>query len=323
MIESAMQRILPNSLLPNRRTACQLLAAAPLAWEAAAAEHGMYPALNSVLISGRVPWPDFARLAAKVGYPGTDVMLKPAMKEGASATRDLLAELKIKPAVLDFPVDFRKDDAAFQAGMAGLPDAAKFAKAIGCPRMMTYLMSSSTMPKDELRALYKTRFTAAAKVLADSDVRLGLEFLGPLHLRKAQPYEFIWKMNEMLEFAKECGPNVGLTLDIWHWHHAGATTQDIIHAGKERIVHVHFNDAPNLPPEQIKDNERLLPGEGIIDINGFLHALKKIGYHDALSIEVFGRLKDKAPEEAAKLGLEAADGCFKKAGIATPWVHGH
>src|ERR1700748_3445662 len=99
MIESAMQRI-----LPNRRTACQLLAAAPFAWQAAiAAEHGMFPALNSVLLSNRVKWPEFPRLAARVGYPGTDVMLKPAMAAGASATRDLLAELKIKPAVLDFP----------------------------------------------------------------------------------------------------------------------------------------------------------------------------------------------------------------------------
>ena len=37
------------------------------------------------------------------------LMLKPAMKEGAAATRDLLAELKLRPAVLDFPVEFRKD----------------------------------------------------------------------------------------------------------------------------------------------------------------------------------------------------------------------
>jgi sugar phosphate isomerase/epimerase len=318
MIESAMQRI-----LPTRRTAWQLLAAAPLAWQASAAERGMFLALNNVLISGRVPWPDFARLAAKVGYPGTDVMLKPAMKEGAGATRELLAGLKLRPAALDFPVQFRKEDAEFQAGMAALPDAAKFAAAVGCPRMVTYIMASSPTPKDELRALLKQRFTAAAKVLADYHVRLGLEFLGPLQLRKASKYEFIWRMNDMLEFAKECGPNVGLLLDIWHWHHAGATTQDIVNAGRERIVHVHFSDAPNLPPEQIRDNERLLPGEGIINTTGFLQALKKIGYRDALSIEVFGRgLKDMPPEQAAKLALDAADGTFKKAGIPTPWVHG-
>ena len=122
-------------------------------------------------------------------------------------------------------------------------------------------------------------------------------------------------MNEMLEFAKECGPNVGLLLDVWHWHHAGATTQDIVNAGRESIVHVHFNDAPNLPPEQIRDNQRLLPGEGVINLVGFLQALQTIGYTDALSVEVFGRLKDVPPEEAAKRGLEASLAVFKKAGV--------
>jgi sugar phosphate isomerase/epimerase len=136
-----------------------------------------------------------------------------------------------------------------------------------------------------------------------------------LQFRKQFRYEFIWRMNDMLEFAKECGPNVGLLLDSWHWHHAGATTQDIIAAGRERIVHVHFNDAPNLPPEQIRDNQRLLPGEGVINLVGFLRALQTIGYTDALSVEVFGRLKDKTPEEAAKLGLDASLAVFRKAGV--------
>ena len=82
-------------------------------------------------------------------------------------------------------------------------------------------------------------------------------------------------MNEMLELAKDCGPNVGLLLDVCHWHHSGGTTQDIVTAGRERIVHVHFNDAPNLPPDQIRDNQRLLPGEGVINLTGFLQALQR------------------------------------------------
>lgn len=275
----------------------------------------MYLSLNSVLISNRVPWPDFARLAARVGFPGTDVMLGSAIKAGATATNDLLAQLHIRPAVLDFPVEFRKDDATFQAGLAKLDDSARFAADIHCPRMITYIMPSSKTPKDELRRIYKQRFTDSARVLARHNVRLGLEFLGPLHLRKMFPYEFIWRMNEMLDFAKECGPNVGLLLDSWHWHHAGATTDDIISAGRDRIVHVHFNDAPNLPPEQIRDDQRLLPGEGVINLAGFLRALQTIGYTDALSVEVFGRLKDKSPEEAARLGLTTSLAVFRKAGV--------
>jgi sugar phosphate isomerase/epimerase len=307
-------------ILTTRRSACKSLVGASILSSSvrqilAQKDGRMFLSLNSVLLSGRVPWPQFAELAAKVGFPGTDVMLKPAVRAGAQPTKDLLARLKVKPAVLDFPVDFRKDDATFESSLKQLDPAAQFAAAIGCPRMVTYIMPSSDTPKDELRAIYKKRFTKSGQVLAQHGVRLGLEFLGPLHLRKQNPHEFIWRMNEMLEFAKECGPNVGLLLDSWHWHHAGATPEDIIAAGHDRIVHVHFNDAPNLPPEQIRDDQRLLPGEGVINLTGFLRALEQIKYTDALSVEVFGRLDKETPEKAAEMGLQSSLAVFRKAGV--------
>jgi len=43
----------------------------------------MYLSLNSTLVAGRVPWPEFARLAAKVGFPGVDVATAGAMKEAS------------------------------------------------------------------------------------------------------------------------------------------------------------------------------------------------------------------------------------------------
>ncbi|HEY6272235.1 MAG TPA: hypothetical protein VIX19_09610 [Terriglobales bacterium] len=116
-----------------RRSFGKLLAAAPLA-RAFADEHNIFLSLNSVLLQGRVHWPDFARLAAQIGFPGTDIMLRPAMQAGASATNNLLAGLKIGPAVIDFPVDFRKDDATFKASLTQLDAAAQFAAAVHCRR---------------------------------------------------------------------------------------------------------------------------------------------------------------------------------------------
>src|SRR5947209_15251588 len=98
-------------------------------------EQHMFLALNSVLLNGRVKWPEFAELAARTGFPGTDVMLGPAMKAGADATNALLSQLHLRPAVLDLPVEFRKDDATFEDSLAKLDEAARFAAAIHCPRM--------------------------------------------------------------------------------------------------------------------------------------------------------------------------------------------
>lgn len=276
----------------------------------------MYSAYNAQLTGGRVQWPESAALAAKVGFPGCDVAILTAMKNGLEATRGTLAGMKLRPAAVDLPVDFRKDDETFRNGMRGLPDVASFAAAIDCPRMVTYLLSSSDKPKAEQRKILLDRFRAVADVLARSHVRLGLEFLGPLHIRKQFPYEFIYRMDEMLAFAKECGPNCGLLLDTWHWYHAGATVEDILAAGKDGIVHVHFNDAAKQAPEDVRDNQRLLPGEGVINLTGCLQALQKIGYADALSVEVFGRgLKEMPVDEAARLGYEAATNVMRSAGV--------
>jgi sugar phosphate isomerase/epimerase len=275
----------------------------------------LFLALNAVPIGGKLSWPEFASLASRTGFLGVDVMLEAAMADGPEKTKRLLSSLKLRPAFVNLPVEFRKDDAAFQATLPKLEEAAPFMAAIGCPRMMTYIVSSSNTPKEELRKTYLARFQQCAAILAKSNCRLGLEFLGPLHIRKANPIEFIWKMPEMLAFAKECGPNVGLTLDSWHWHHAGGTVDDIL-AARGRIVVVHLDDSPDLPPDQIRDNQRLLPTEGVINLNGFLQALEKIEYRDSLSVEVFGRgLKEKPPEESALLCLTYGRTALKRAGI--------
>ena len=276
----------------------------------------MYVSLNSTLTAGRVPWPEFARLAQQTGYLGVDVNTSKAMEAGAEATRRLLAETRLRPAIASLPVEFKKTEEEFHSGMSQLAKAAQFAAEIGCPRMGTWLLPSSPTPKAELRKLYVDRLGAICKVLAHSQVRLAIEFVSPVHLRKMHPHEFIYRMDEMVELAKDAGANAGVMLDSWHWHHAGSTIQDILNAGKDRIVHVQVADAPKLPPEQIKDGERLMPGEGIIDFNSFFGALRKIGYTGGVSPEVFGRgLKDMAPEEGAKLGLKTTTAVMKKAGV--------
>jgi sugar phosphate isomerase/epimerase len=200
--------------------------------------------------------------------------------------------------------------------MKKLEEAAKFASEIGCPRMMTVLPPSSQTPKSELRKILKDRLLPINETLSRSNVRLGLEFLGPLHFRTRNPHAFIWRMDEALEFAKECGSNIGLTLDAWHWHHSGATAADILAAGKARIVHVHVSDAVKQAPEEVRDNQRVMPGEGVIDLMTFFKTLQKTGYADAISPEPIGRVpKEMSAEDGARLGLETTTGVMKRAGV--------
>ncbi len=277
----------------------------------------MYVAMNRTLVAGNpLTWDQLTALASARGFRGIDVELRPATPADAEKMKKLLAERNLKPAVIGLPVDFRNSDEVFRRTLPKLEPAADFAVAIGCPRITTWVMSSSDTPKKQRWATLRERFKICADIMARRHVRFGLEFLGPVHIRKAHKHEFIWKMDEMLQLAVEAGSNVGLLLDSWHWHHAGGTVNEIVQAGKHRIVHVQVADAPDLPPDKIVDSERLFPGEGIIDFDGFFGALKKINYEDAISPEVFGRnIKTMTPEHGADLGLITTKIALKHANI--------
>ena len=63
----------------------------------------MYVSLNGALLAGgKVGWPDFARLAARVGYPGVDLNLGAAMAikettDTSSSLRDRWARPEQRP----------------------------------------------------------------------------------------------------------------------------------------------------------------------------------------------------------------------------------
>ncbi|MGA2150006.1 MAG: sugar phosphate isomerase/epimerase family protein [Bryobacteraceae bacterium] len=277
----------------------------------------MFIALNNSLVAGKVQWPDFARLAAKVGYGGTDINLAAANREGLDRTKALLAELKLRPSFTSLPVNAtRGDDAAFRTGMEGLEEQVKFAAGIGCNRMMVTLPASSQTPKDELRKMLKDRFTAVGAVLEKYRVQCGFEFLGPLEFRQRAPHVFIYQMNETMDFASECGPSFGVVLDVWHWYHSGGTLADIRRAGTDQIVLIHLSDAAKMAPEDVRDNARLMAGEGVIDLVGIFKTLREMGWAGSVSPEPIGRIpKEMSAEDGAKLGLETARAVMRKAGI--------
>jgi len=302
------------------------LTSAALAWaQPSAAADAMFVSLNGAVTRG-VGGFDKARLAAKIGYGGVDWDLGPAKTAGVDATKALFADLKIKPTITNLPMarplPFSGEQAVFQQALPQLADDAAFCAAIGCQKMMVVLSPTGPVPKEEHRKVVRDRLAAISEVLRKSEVRLGIEFLGVQQFRAGRaggppPNPFIWTLPETVALAKDSGSNLGVILDVWHWHHSGGTTADIVAAGKDQIVHVHVSDAKPQPPEEVRDNQRVMPGEGAIDLVGFFQALKKVGYTGGVSPEPLGRVPaEMSPEEGAKLALDTTLAVMKKAGVA-------
>jgi sugar phosphate isomerase/epimerase len=126
-------------------------------------------------------------------------------------------------------------------------------------------------------------------------------------------------MGEMLELGEKIGPNVGLLLDCWHWYTSGGTIEELRKLRPEQVVYVHVNDAPRgIAIDQQIDNVRDLPGAtGVIDIRGFLRALKSIGYDGPVTPEPFKKELADLPSDEARLKRVGAamDKIFAQAGI--------
>lgn len=261
----------------------------------------MHICLNRATTGGSLPLEQFLDISANAGFAGADVDLGYAQKNGAAALADLYAKRKLKFGAWGLPFDWKGDASKQPEGLKKLDALAKLAAELKIDACATWLMPSSTLPFIENWNFHVSRLKPAAEILGQHGLRLGLEFIGPYHHRRRQPHEFIFSPGLMLELADAIGPNAGLLVDSFHCHTSGTTFEHLAQIPAQRIVLAHLNDAPNVPPTAAEDSKRLLPGDGIIDLNAFMAALAKAGYAGPVSLEVFNAdLRKLPPADAAK-----------------------
>ena len=284
----------------------------------------MFKGLSPGAIGVRAGNLDEALAAAKTGGFG-GVEFNPSEiadlidSQGAEAAQARFTESGIKPAGWGLPTDWRGSEEKWQEGLAELPRLAKAAAAVGGTRVSTWVMPcSNDRPFEENYEFNVARFTPIAQILGDHGVSLGLEFIGPKTLWASQKYPFIHTMPEMLAMGREIGPNVGLLLDCWHWYTSHGTLDDLKALKPAQVVYVHVNDGPlGVPVDKQLDGVRGLPGTtGVIDIAGFLQALRGIGYDGPVVPEPFVDLSGLPSDEARLKTVGAAmDDIWKKAGL--------
>ena len=262
--------------------------------------------------------------AKKGGFGGVEINPREVAdlveKEGPDTVNALFAKTNIKPAGFGLPFEWRKDAADWRRGVEELPRLAKAAAAIGATRTFTWVLSASDeMPLQENRRFHIERFRPIAEILGEHGIRFGMEFLGPKTLRDGKKYPFIHTMADMLEMGREIGENVGILLDSWHWYTSGGTVEEIRALRPEQVVYVHVNDAPPyIPVDEQIDSVRRVPGAtGIIDIAGFLRALRTIGYDGPITPEPFDKDLAELDTDTERLHLVGyhMSTIFDRAGI--------
>jgi sugar phosphate isomerase/epimerase len=101
----------------------------------------------------------------------------------------------------------------------------------------------------------------------------------------------ISRLGEAVFVAVESGhPSACLLPDVYHIYKGGSDITGLKMLGSTAMHCFHVNDYPSDPPrETITDAHRVYPGDGVGRLDELFRTLRDIGFHGALSLELFNR----------------------------------
>ena len=85
-------------------------------------------------------------------------------------------------------------------------------------------------------------------------------------------------------------PKASVLLDFYHLYRGGNDFDGLRLINGKMLPVFHINDYPNTPPrEELKDSDRVFPGDGVCPFKELLPLLSDIGFSGALSVELFNK----------------------------------
>lgn len=263
---------------------------------------------------------EFAAIASKSGFEGIEYSIEPIQKlvdeDGLDYAKTLIDGERLSLASFFLPVNFHQSDEIFESSLAQLERYAKTAAELKCARCCTWLMpGTNNNPVDQLLTCI-LRLRKCAVILRDHGISLGIEFVGP-HCKGTNKYDYVGDLGTALRVGEALDiDGTGVLFDSFHWFTSGGTSDQLLKVPANRITLVHINDAPDKDRLAQVDSERLLPGEGVIDLSAMLNGLKAIKYEGYVSVEVFSKeLTSLGFEKAASLAKQAFDIVMDKTGV--------
>ena len=113
--------------------------------------------------------------------------------------------------------------------------------------------------------------------------------------------------------------NGGLNVDTWHCARTGTTADDLRALPGDGVLAIQLSDAPQRAEANLIDatlHNRALPGDGELDLAGYLGALGDIGVFAPMGVEVFS---DALHALGARAAARAAADATRQVLATAPW----
>lgn len=168
--------------------------------------------------------------------------------------------------------------------MSGLDLFCQVGKEIGCAKVVivpTNDVGCKTVAEIKASSLEAIRAIDARAKDNGWPMALAFEFVGYPNLcvnTFGQAYDIVE--------AASMG-NVGIVLDCFHFHAMNSKWEDLEQLDIKKLSILHIDDSEDLPVGSLRDEHRLWPGDGCIDLGRIFRVLKDKGYSEMASVELF------------------------------------
>ncbi|QHZ45010.1 MULTISPECIES: 2-keto-myo-inositol isomerase [unclassified Bacillus (in: firmicutes)] len=189
----------------------------------------------------------------------------------------------IKPLALNALVFFNnRDEEGYKSIITEFKGMMETCKALGVKYVVAVpLVTEEKILKEDIKKSSVSVLTELSDIAEPYGVKIAVEFVGHPECTVntfSQAYDILNTVNR---------DNVGLVFDSFHFHAMGSNLEDLKQADGKKIFIYHIDDTEDFPIGILRDEDRVWPGQGAIDLDAHLSTLKEIGFSDVVSVELF------------------------------------
>ncbi|SOB78501.1 4-hydroxyphenylpyruvate dioxygenase [Sphingomonas guangdongensis] len=262
----------------------------------------MTNAIATVSLSGTLE--DKLRAAAGAGFAAVEIFDTDFVASALSAgqVRSLLDELGLVCVLYQPLRDFEGMPEPLRArAFARARQKFETMRVLGCDKLL--LCSNCAVQASGDRAQIVADFRALGDLAAEYDVTVGYEALA--WGRHVNDHRQVWNIVQTVDH-----PNIGILLDSFHSLARRIPSASIRDIDPAKLVFVQLADAPLLDMDLLywSRHFRSLPGQGGLDLTGYVAEILRLGYDGPLSLEIFNdRFRANAAGMVARDGMRSLD----------------
>lgn len=278
--------------------------------------------------NGRSPWPicldtatirpakglkEKVDIAAKAGYDAIepwDRDLEEYEKSGGNL-KEMAAYIKDKglfvPSMIGLWGCIPESEQAFQKALPATRNRMRMASEIGCEFVQAI---PNKVGENYDRPFVVDCYRRLLNIgIEDYDVKPALVFVEMFPLRT---------MGQALQIAADADhPEARIIPDVFHMYISGGGFEGLNLLQGNAMAIFQFNDAPhNMARKDMKDGDRVFPGDGILPLSEILRDLKATGFRECISLELYNPEYYKRDHlEVAMTGLKKTLEVIDEAGV--------